>query len=142
MCYPNVAIDTVRLKFISFALKDDAKKWMYILLANSIIDWDGFVRVLLWKYFPNSKTVKLRNETNQFMQADKESFWKYLDRFKNLLSQCPYHGLDQAHLCQIIYEGLDQQNMTMVELMYQGGFLFKSPANAWEFLEDLAKKTI
>ena len=34
MCYPNVPIDTVRLKFTPFALKDDAKKWMYSLLAN------------------------------------------------------------------------------------------------------------
>jgi len=26
--------------------------------------------------------------------------------------------------------------------MCQGGFLSKSPANAWEFLEDLAEKTM
>jgi len=40
VCYPNVPIDTVRLKFIPFALKDDAKKWMYSLPKNSIpIGW-------------------------------------------------------------------------------------------------------
>ena len=64
MCYPNVPIYTVRLKFIPFALKDDTKKWMYSLPANAITNWDGFVRVFLRKYFPNSKTVKLRNEIN------------------------------------------------------------------------------
>jgi len=51
-------------------------------------------------------------------------------------------SLDQAHLCQIIYEGLNQQNKTMVESMYQGGFLSQSLSNAWEFLEDLAEETM
>jgi len=30
----------------------------------------------------------------------------------------------------------------MVESMCQGEFLSKSPSNAWEFLEDIAKKTM
>ena len=47
MCYLNVPVDDVQLKFIPFALQDDAKKWMYKLLANSITNWDGFVLVFL-----------------------------------------------------------------------------------------------
>ena len=84
MCCPNVPVDTVRLKFIPFASKDKTKKWICGVPANSITNWDGFVRVFLRKYFSNSKTVKLMNEINHFVQADRESFWKYLDRFKNL----------------------------------------------------------
>ena len=76
------------------------------------------------------------------MQLDRELFWKYFDRFKSLLAQCPHHGLDQACLCQIVSEGLDQQTRTMIESMCQGGFLSKSVAAAWEFLEDLAEKTM
>ena len=53
------------------------------------------------------KTVKLRNEINQFVQLERESFWKYLDWFKNLLAQSPHYGLDQSRLCQIVYERLD-----------------------------------
>ena len=73
MCYLNVS-DTVRLKFIPFALKDDAKKWIYSLPANFITNWDGFMRVFLRKYFPNCKTIKLKNEINQFVQDDRQSF--------------------------------------------------------------------
>ena len=76
------------------------------------------------------------------MQLERESFWKYLDRFKNLLYQCPHHGLDQSRLCQIVYKGLDQQTRTMLESMCQGGFLSKIATAAREFLEDLAEKTI
>ena len=94
------------MKLISFALKDSAKHWMYGLATRSVTSWDDFVKLFLRKYFPNTKTVKLRNEINQFVQLERESFWKYLDRFKNLLSQCPHHGLDQSRLCQIVYGDL------------------------------------
>ena len=76
------------------------------------------------------------------MQLDRESFWKYFDRFKTLLAQSPYHSLDQAHLCRIVCEELHQQTRTMIELMCQGDFLSKNPTTAWEFLEDLAEKTM
>ena len=74
MQFPNVPIDVVRMKLIPFALRDSAKRWMYGLTANSVTSWDDFVKLFLRKYFPNAKTVKLRNEINQFVQLDRESF--------------------------------------------------------------------
>ena len=74
MHFPNNPFDVVRMKLIPFALKDFAKHWMYGLAANSISSWNDFIRLILRKYFPNSKTVKLRNEINQFVQFDRESF--------------------------------------------------------------------
>lgn len=142
MQYPGVTNDGLRLRAIPFALKTDAKKWMYGLPPNSIDSWDVFVFVFLKKYFPNGKTVRLRNEINQFIQLERESFWKYLDRFKDLLAQCPHHGFEKSRLCQIVYEGLDPNSRTMLESMCQGNFLGKTIDEAWEFLEDLADKTL
>jgi len=51
-----------------FALDDSAKRWMYSLAANSATSYNDR------KNFPNAKTVKLRNEMNQFMQLDRELF--------------------------------------------------------------------
>jgi len=82
MHFCNILIDVVRMKLIPFALKDSAKLWMYGLDANSVTFWNDFVRLFLTKYFPNAKTVKLRNEINQFVQLDRESFWKYFDGSK------------------------------------------------------------
>jgi len=142
MHFPNIPVDVVRMKLIPFVLKDSAKCWMYSLAANFVTSWNDFVKLFLRKYFPNAKTVKLKNEINQFVLLENESFWRYLDRFKNFLAQCPFHFLEQSHLCQIVYEGLDQQTRTMLESMYQGGFLSKSATTAWEFLEDLVEKTL
>jgi len=44
-------------------------------------------------------------------------------------------------LCQIVYEGLDQQTRIIVESICQGDFLSKNATTAWELLEDLAEKT-
>jgi len=101
MHFPNIPMDVVHMKLIPFALKDFAKRWMYGLAANFVTSWDDFVKLFQRKYFPNAKTVTLRNEINQFVQLEKESFWRYLDRFKNLLARCPHRGLEQSHLCQI-----------------------------------------
>ena len=113
MHFPNIPIDVVGMKLIPFALKDSAKHWMYGLAANSVSIWDNFVKLFLRKYFPNAKIVKLRNKINQFVQLENESFWKSLDTFKNLLDQCPHHGLKQSHLCQIVYKRLCPHTRTM-----------------------------
>ena len=116
-----------------------------ILKSGCIAYWQTLLIIemsLCESFYENTfLIVKLsRSEINQFVQADRESFRKYLDRLKNLLSQCPHHGLNQACLCQIIYECIDQQNSIIIESMCQGGFLSNSPSNAWEFLEVLAEK--
>jgi len=67
---------------------------------------------------------------------------KYLDRFKNFLAYYPYHSLDQAYLCQIIYEGFDQLTRIMLEPICQDDSLSRRVIADWEFLEDLAEKTM
>jgi len=78
--------DAIKLRFIPFALKDNAKKWLSSLPTNSISTWEEFVTVFLKKYYPRHKTAKLRNEINQFHQIAGEPFWRYLERFKDLLA--------------------------------------------------------
>jgi len=49
--------DAMRLRFVLFALKDLAKKWLYSLAAGSITSWDGFIKVFLKKFYPIHKTA-------------------------------------------------------------------------------------
>ena len=82
--------DAVKLRFISFALRDNAKKWLRSL-ATSITTWAEFLTVFLKKFFPMYKTARIWSEINQFRQRDKKLLWRYLERFKDLLAQCPHH---------------------------------------------------
>ena len=102
----GVPNDVVRIKFTPFALKYDAKRWMYGLKVGSIKPWDSFVDIFLKRYFSTSKTNRIRNEILSFVPKH-EPFGKYMNRFKELYTQCPYHRLERWDLCQIVYEGLD-----------------------------------
>ena len=77
----------------------------------------------------------------QCKQETTEPFWKSFERFSDLLAQCSYHGLEKWRLCQILYDGLDYQNKTLLEIMCQGRFLKKDEHEGWEIYEDLAEKT-
>ncbi|GAV67086.1 LOW QUALITY PROTEIN: hypothetical protein CFOL_v3_10595, partial [Cephalotus follicularis] len=64
------------------------------------------------------------------------------ERFKDLLLECPHHGLNTWHLCQIIYEGIDYQTKQLVESMCPDGFTSYTDENeAWNFLLDLGERT-
>ena len=78
--------DEIKPRLINFSLKDNAKKWLYSLSNHFIMTREGFVRVFLKKCFSHHKTTKIKNEINQFYQLAGESIWKYLDHFKNLLT--------------------------------------------------------
>jgi len=58
--------DAVRLRFIPFALKDIAKKWLYNLPVSSISSWDDFVKVFLKKFYHIHKTALMRKNIMQF----------------------------------------------------------------------------
>ena len=94
------------------------------------------------KFFPIHKTARIRSEINQFRQRDKEPFWRYLKRFKDLLSQCPHHAIEKWRLCQIIYEGVDYNSKTLLESMSHGDFMRTTDDVAWIFLEEIAEKTM
>ena len=78
----------------------------------------------------------------QFRHEINEPFWKYFERFKNLLAQCPHHRIEKWRQCQIFYDGLDYQTKMLVETMCQGDFLKKDEDQGWDLFEVLAEKII
>ena len=76
--FQQLSEDSVRLRLINFALKEDAKKWLYSLPINSISTWEGFVSIFLKKYFPKHKTNKLRNESTNFNKTKMSLFGNIL----------------------------------------------------------------
>ena len=77
--------DAITLRFVPFALKDLAKKWLYSLAVGSITSWDGFIKVFLKKLYPIHKTALIRKNIMQFEKEPSEPFWMYIERFKDLL---------------------------------------------------------
>jgi len=74
MRFPQTGEDTVRLRFIPFALKDIAKKWLYSLPVGLISSWNDFVKVFLKKFYQIHKTALIRKNIMQFRQETNKPF--------------------------------------------------------------------
>ena len=57
--------DAIRLRFVPYALKNLAKKWLYSLAENSITSCDTFVKAFLKKFYPIHKTTLMRKNIMQ-----------------------------------------------------------------------------
>jgi len=117
MRIPHLGDDAVRLRFIPFSLKDLSKKWLYSLIVDSVTTWDDFVKAFSKKFYPIYKTDLIRKNIMHFRQEQSELFWRYFERFKDLLAQCPHHGVEKWCQCQILYDGLDYQIKILLEIM-------------------------
>jgi len=74
MRIPQLGEDVVRLRFIPFALKDIAKKWLHNLHVSSISSWDDFVKVFLKKFYLIHKAALIRKNIMQYRQETNEPF--------------------------------------------------------------------
>ncbi|XP_026417409.1 uncharacterized protein LOC113312894 [Papaver somniferum] len=133
--------ESLKLRLFPFSLKEKAKSWIYALRPQSIRTWDELTKEFFKKFFPNHKTATIRQDINSFVQLDSETLSKYLERFYDLLLQCPHHGLEQWRLSTILYEGLDFATRTMFEAMCNGEFTDKSAGESWAFLHEFSAKT-
>ena len=50
-----------------------------------ITTWEELAQKFLAKYFPPSKTAKLRNDITTFVQLEGESLYEAWERYKDLL---------------------------------------------------------
>jgi len=133
-------VDSVRLKFFPFSLKDKAKSWLYSLRPRSIGSWEEMTTSFFNKYFPHHKTNGLKRQISTFTQKDNETLYQVWERFKDLLNQCPHHGYESWRLVSYFYEGLTIRERQFVEMMCNGEFLQKDPEEAFEYLNELAEK--
>jgi len=67
--------EAVRLHVFPFSLGDRASAWFHSLEVDSITSWNQMRQAFLAQFFPQRKTVQLRNQITQFTQKDGESLY-------------------------------------------------------------------
>ncbi|XP_073120421.1 uncharacterized protein [Henckelia pumila] len=115
-----------------------AKAWLTNLPAGSIITWDDLAKAFLTKYFPLSKSMKLRADITTFSQGEQETFYEAWERYKDLLRRCPHHQLPDSLVVQTFYYGLSHSNRTMLDAAAGGNLLRKSSEDGYELIEEMA----
>ncbi|XP_073271486.1 uncharacterized protein [Primulina huaijiensis] len=136
--FNGVSDDTVMLRLFPLSLRDKAKAWLNCLPVGSITTWEDMARAFLIKYFPPSKTMKLRADISTFAQFGQESLYEAWERFKDLLRRCPHHELPLGLVVQTFYYGLLTPNRTMIDDAACGNLLRKTTEEGYELLEEMA----
>ncbi|GJV37383.1 hypothetical protein Tco_1409860 [Tanacetum coccineum] len=78
-------------------------------------------------------TLKIENDTRLNVCESLTNAWL---RLKNMLQKCHGHGLTKGAIIQIFYHGLDEPTQRILDITAGGIFLYKSPNQAFQFLED------
>ncbi|XP_075523994.1 uncharacterized protein LOC142556419 [Primulina tabacum] len=95
-------------------------------------------KAFLIKYFPPSKTMKLRANITTFAQFEQKSLYEALEHFKDLLRRCPHHELPLGLVVQTFYYGLLTPNRTMIDDANCGNLLRKTAEEGYELLGEMA----
>lgn len=134
----GVSDDAIRLRVFPFTLRERARTWLDSLPAGSITTWDQMAEKFLLKYFPPSKTTKLRNKITSFEQDEGESLYDAWERFKDMLRKCPQHGLDLWVQIQTFYNGLYPHCKQAIDASAGGTFGNKTPEDVYDLIEEIS----
>ncbi|KAK2354700.1 hypothetical protein QL285_092185 [Trifolium repens] len=108
---PGITDDAFRLRLFPYSLRDRAKGWLNSLEPNSIATWNALAEKFLAKYFPPVKNAKMRNEITSFRQGEDESLFDAWERYKEMLRQCPHHGIPVCIQLETFYNGSHRATM-------------------------------
>ncbi|GJX44428.1 reverse transcriptase domain-containing protein [Tanacetum coccineum] len=134
--YGETQSEAIKLLIFSFSLCDKAKTWFNKLNEESIISWEQMRKVFINRFFPPSLFNRLLLEIKNFSQNICESLTDAWLRLKSMLRKCHGHGLTKGAIIQIFYHGLDEPTQAILDVTAEGIFLYKSPNQAFQILED------
>jgi hypothetical protein len=138
---PQFTEDDLKLRMFPFSLKDKARSWFNSLEPNSIHSWAEMQMKFLKKYFPMGKTSDIRRAITGFTQIDQKQFHETWERLKDLLKSCPHHAVPKWQLVQSFYDGVSEQHRQMIDSACGGGYLLKSPDDAWKLFQTLSNNS-
>ncbi|GJX76233.1 reverse transcriptase domain-containing protein [Tanacetum coccineum] len=134
--YGETQSEAVKLLIFPFSLCDKAKTWFNELNEASITSWDQMRKAFINKFFPPSLFNHLLLEIRNFYQLVCESLTDAWLRLKRMLRKCHGHGLTKGAIIQIFYHCLDEPTQEILDVTAGGIFLYKSPNQAFQYLED------
>nr|GEV50053.1 hypothetical protein [Tanacetum cinerariifolium] len=137
--YPEVPNTTIKLLLFPFSLEGEARIWLDKEPPRSTLTWEDLVPKFINQFFPPSKTTYLRNEITNFLHKSNETFNEALERFKDLLRQCPRHGFSELHQLDTFYNALNPNDQDSLDSAAGGNFLDKIPRKCLSIIESKSK---
>ena len=134
-------IETAKLRFFPFSLKDKAKGWLYTLKPRSIGNWGKITQEFYKKFFPPHKVQQIKRKISCFVQGNDETLFMTWERFKDTYNFCPTHEYETWRLVSYFYERLQPRDCQFVQVECGGEFLQKEPENAMDYLDEIVENS-
>ncbi|GJT31712.1 reverse transcriptase domain-containing protein [Tanacetum coccineum] len=134
--YCETQSEAVKLLIFPFSLCDEAKNWFNELNEESITSWEQIRRVFINRFFPPLLFNRILLEIRNFSQNVCENLTEAWLRLKSMLRKCHGHGLTKGAIIQVFYHGLDESTQRILDITAGGIFLYKSPNQDFQFIED------
>ncbi|XP_074314770.1 uncharacterized protein LOC141650284 [Silene latifolia] len=139
----GVSDDAVRLRLFPRSLRSSAKDWLKNCDPDSFKTWDELASAFLNKYFPPSRTAKVKSELQSFTQEEDETLYEAWERYKKLQRLCPHHGISEAELVNNFYKGLTQDlRLSLDAGSGKGALDILGHKAAKELIEEMASRTM
>ena len=86
-------------------------------------------------------TSTVRRAICEFSQGSGEVFYEAWERLRNLLRQCPHHGIPKHEITQIFYDGLGALDKYLLDAASGGTFMRKYEDEALELIDFVAENS-
>uniref|UniRef100_A0A2N9FK08 Retrotransposon gag domain-containing protein n=1 Tax=Fagus sylvatica TaxID=28930 RepID=A0A2N9FK08_FAGSY len=111
--YAQNVIETAKLRFFPFSLKDKAKSWLYTLKPRFIGSWGEMIQEFYKKFFPPHNVQQVKRKISGFVQGNDETLF-------------------------MAWETTSTQHM---DITLGGGFLQKEPEDTMDYLDEIAENS-
>ncbi|GKA67468.1 reverse transcriptase domain-containing protein [Tanacetum coccineum] len=88
------------------------------------------------RFFPPDLFDRILGEIRAFSQHENESLTDAWLRMKEMLQNCHGHNLSKGNIIKIFYHGLSEITQEVLNAAAGGIFLYKTPNQAYQLLED------
>ncbi|GKA29802.1 reverse transcriptase domain-containing protein [Tanacetum coccineum] len=106
------------------------------LNEGTIETWDELRTAFISLFFPPALFDRLLGEIRAFSQHENESLTDDWLRMKEMLRNCHGHNLSKGNIIKIFYHGLSEITQEVLNAVAGGIFLYKTPNQAYQLLED------
>ncbi|GJT74830.1 reverse transcriptase domain-containing protein [Tanacetum coccineum] len=105
-------------------------------IKGTIETWDELQTAFISRFFPPALFDRLLGEIRAFSQHENESLTDAWLRMKEMLRNCHGHNLSKGNIIKIFYHGLSEITQEVLNAAAGGIFLYKTPNQAYQLLED------
>ncbi|GJR54959.1 reverse transcriptase domain-containing protein [Tanacetum coccineum] len=134
--YRDTKNEVGRLMMFPLSLTSKAKTWLDELNEGTIKTWNEHRNAFISRFFPPTLFNRLLGEIRAFSQHENETLTEAWLRMKEMLRNCHGHNLSKGNIIKIFYHGLNEITQEALNSAASGIFLYKTPNQAYQLLED------